>query len=114
LHNKPSFRTLKIELTIKRLIAEYVVTHKEFLIDFPSLRLEITDVKVSKDLRFARVLFVHNIRDTEFEKFKKKYTRKMQELIAKTLTSKFIPRISLYVDEPYEESIKVQQLIDKL
>ncbi|MDA9610579.1 ribosome-binding factor A [Alphaproteobacteria bacterium] len=114
MHNKPSFRTQKIELTIKRLIAEYIVTHKEFLIEFPTLRMEITDARVSKDLRFAKVLLVHNIKDIEFEKFKKKYTRKMQELIAKTMTSKYIPKISLYVDEPYKESIKVQQLIDQL
>ena len=114
MHNKPSFRTQKIELTIKRLIAEYIVTNKEFLIEFPTLRMEITDVKVSKDLRFAKVLLVHNIKDIEFEKFKKKYTRKMQEIIAKTMTSKYIPKISLYVDEPYKESIKVQQLIDQL
>ncbi len=114
MHNKPSFRTQKIELTIKRLIAEYLVTHKEFLIEFPTLRIEITDTKVSKDLRFAKVLLVHNIKDKDFEKFKKKYTKKMQEIIAKTLTSKFIPRISLYVDEPYKESIKVQQLLDQL
>ncbi len=67
MHNKPSFRTLKIELTIKRLIAEYVVTHKEFLIDFPSLKLEITDVKVSKDLIFVRFLLFHNISNTDFE-----------------------------------------------
>jgi ribosome-binding factor A len=38
----------------------------------------------------------------------------MQEIIAKTMTSKYIPKISLYVDEPYKESIKVQQLIDQL
>ena len=114
MHNKPSFRTQKIELTIKRLVAEYLVTHKEFLVDFPLLRIEITDTKVSKDLRFAKVLLVHNIKDNDFEKFKKKYTRKIQEIVARTLTSKYIPRISLYLDEPYKESIKVQQLLDSL
>ncbi len=114
MHNKPSFRTKKIELTIKRLIAEYLVTHKEYHIDFPALRFEITDVIVSKDLRFGKVLLVHNISDKDFEKFKKKYTRKLQELIAKTLTSKYIPRIALFVDKAYGESIKVQMLIDKL
>ncbi len=76
MHNKPSFRTQKIELTIKRLISEYLVTYKEFLIDFPTLRVEITDVKVSKDLRFAKVLLVHNIRDIDFDKFKKNIQEK--------------------------------------
>ena len=79
MHNKPSFRTQKIELTIKRLIAEYIVTHKEFLIEFPTLRMEITDVKVSKDLRFAKILLVHNIKDIEFEKFKKNILEKCKK-----------------------------------
>ena len=114
MHNKQSFRTQKIELTIKRLISEYLVTHKNFLIDHPDLRIEITNVIISKDLRFGKVLLVHNINDKNFEKFKKKYTRNLQDLIAKTLTSKYIPKITLYIDEPYRESIKVQQLLDKL
>ncbi len=38
----------------------------------------------------------------------------MQGLVATTLTSKYIPKITLFIDEPYKESIKVQQLIDKL
>ena len=40
MHNKPSFRTQKIELTIKRLIAEYIVTHKEFLIEFLTIGVD--------------------------------------------------------------------------
>ena len=114
MHNKPSFRTQKVELAIKRLVAEYLVKHKEFLIEFPTLRFEITDVKVSKDLRFSRVFMVHNISDENFEKFKKKYTRKIQHQIAQTLTSKYIQKISFIVDETYKKSIQVQNIIDNL
>ena len=59
--NKPSFRTKKIELSIKRLVSEYLVTHRDYLSKFPNLRFEITSVKVSKDLRFAKIFLIHNV-----------------------------------------------------
>ncbi len=114
MHNKPSFRTQKIELAIKRTTAEYLVKHKEFLEEFPSLRIEITEVKVSKDLRFGKVFLIHNIAEDDFQKFKRKYTRKIQQLIAQTLTSKYIPKITLFVDETFKKSLEVQKLLDKL
>ena len=71
--NKPSFRTKKIELSIKRLVSEFLVTHRDYLNQFPSLRLEITNVKVSKDLRFAKVFLIHNIakfyKELQFKNF---------------------------------------------
>ena len=51
--NKPSFRTKKVELSIKRLVSEYLVTQKDYLIKFPTVRFEITEVKVSKDKAYV-------------------------------------------------------------
>ena len=112
--NKPSFRTKKVELSIKRLVSEYLVTQKDYLIKFPTVRFEITEVKVSKDLRFAKIFLIHNIAETEFKEFNKLYLREIQNLIARTLTSKYTPKISLIFDQSFQESLKVQSLLDKL
>ena len=80
--NKPSFRTKKIELSIKRLVSEYLVTHRDYLNKFPDLRFEITSVKVSKDLRFAKIFLIHNITEEEFTQFNKLYLHGIQNLIA--------------------------------
>ena len=112
--NKPSFRTKKIELSIKRLVSEFLVTHRDYLIQFPSLRLEITNVKVSKDLRFAKVFLIHNITEEEFAQFNKLYLRGIQNLIANTLTSKYTPKVSLIFDQTFQDSLKVQSLLDSL
>ena len=112
--NKPSFRTKKVELSIKRLVSEYLVTQKDYLIKFPTARFEITEVKVSKDLRFAKIFLIHNITETEFKEFNKLYLREIQNLIARTLTSKYTPKISLIFDQSFQESLKVQSLLDKL
>jgi ribosome-binding factor A len=107
--NKPSFRTKKVELSIKRLVSEYFVTQKDYLLKFPNARFEITEVRVSKDLRFAKIYLIHNISDEDFKEFNKLYLREIQSLIAKTLT-----KISLIFDESFQESLKVQSLLDKL
>ena len=112
--NKPSFRTKKVELSIKRLVSEYLVTQKDYLLKFPTVRFEITEVKVSKDLRFAKIYLIHNISDGNFKEFNKLYLREIQSLIARTLTSKYTPKISLIFDESFQESLKVQSLLDKL
>ncbi len=112
--NKPSFRTKKIELSIKRLVSEYLVTHRDYLSKFPNVRFEITDVKVSKDLRLAKIFLIHNITDEEFKEFNKIYLREIQGLIARTLTSKYTPKVSLIFDQSFQESLKVQSLLDNL
>ena len=112
--NKPSFRTKKVELSIKRLVSEYLVTQKDYLLKFPNVRFEITEVKVSKDLRFAKIYLIHNILEEDFKEFNKLYLREIQSLIARTLTSKYTPKISLIFDESFQESLRVQSLLDKL
>ncbi len=112
--NKPSFRTKKIALSIKRLVSEYLVTHRDYLSKFPTVRFEITDVKVSKDLRFAKIFLIHNITNEEFKEFSKLYLRDIQSLIARTLTSKYTPKVSLIFDQSFQESLKVQSLLDNL
>ena len=112
--NKPSFRTKKFELSIKRLVSEYLVTHRDYLTRFPSARFEITEVKVSKDLRFAKVFLVHNITEEQFREFNKIYLREIQNLIARTLTSKYTPKVSFIFDQSFQDSLKVQSLLDNL
>ena len=59
-----------------------------------------------------------NVRETisedDFKEFNKLYLREIQSLIARTLTSKYTPKISLIFDESFQESLKVQSLLDKL
>ena len=112
--NKPNFRTKKIELSIKRLVSEYLVTHRDYLNKFPNLRFEITSVKVSKDLRFAKIFLIHNITEEEFAQFNKLYLHDIQSLIANTLTSKYTPKVTLIFDQTFKDSLKVQSLIDSL
>jgi len=112
--NKPSFRTKKIELSILRLVSEYLVTHRDYLNKFPNLRFEITSVKVSKDLRFAKIFLVHNITEEEFTQFNKLYLHDIQSLIANSLTSKYTPKVTLIFDQTFQDSLKVQSLIDSL
>ena len=112
--NKPSFRTQKVELSIKKLVSEYLVTHRDYLSKFPSLRLEITSVKVSKDLRHAKIFLIHNISPSEFGLFKKPYQHSIQDLLAKSLTTKYTPRVSLWFDQTFSDSLKVQNILDSL
>ena len=77
--NKPSFRTKKVELSIKRLVSEYLVTQKDYLLKFPNARFEITEVRVSKD-----GYFVFGIdRDRKFDVTITKYINGKKEKIIK-------------------------------
>ena len=100
--NKPSFRTKKVELSIKRLVSEYLVTQKDYLLKFPTVRFEITEVRVSKDLRFAKIYLIHNISEEDFKEFNKLYLREIQSLIARTLTSKSVSYTHLTLPTSFE------------
>jgi ribosome-binding factor A len=71
-------------------------------------------VKVSKDLRFAKIFLIHNISEAEFEIFTKKYQHEIQNVVARNLTSKYTPRVALIFDQTFSESLKVQSLLDSL
>ena len=112
--NKPSFRTKKVELSIKRLVSEYLVTQKDYLLKFPNVRFEITEVRVSKDLRFANVyLMPLGGKDKDFildNMNKKKYIFQKYLSEAK-LQSKFTPKIKFFIDDTFDEAEKIKKLL---
>jgi ribosome-binding factor A len=77
----------------------------------------VTGVKVSSDLRFARIYYAmpgSEDRKEAVSKSLKKLAGYVRHLLAERLRMKFIPQIEFFYDESFELESKINSLFEKL
>lgn len=109
---KNTKRTGRVEGTIKKNLAN-IIQH-----DFRDTRLKgfitLSDVSVSRDLGHAKIYFtVLNADPTETEEILNTSAPFLRGLLAKTLTTRTVPRLRFIFDSSIEYGKKLSKIIDE-
>ena len=103
-------RDKKIAEEIRREVSQ--ILHFE-MSDPRLIGVTITGVKVSSDLRFARIYFGTpgaEVRKEPILNGLKKSTGHVRHLLAGRLNMKFVPQIEFFYDESFEIEARLQQI----
>ena len=106
-----SKRVSRVEREIREIVAQFIISGLRVK---PKGLVTVSRVWVSKDLRLARayVTVLAGSEDPEDDvDVLRKNLPDMQRAIAKSIKTKFCPKLEIFFDETYEESMKVQTLI---
>ncbi len=109
-----SYRIQRVEKEIKEIVSGYIVYQLAGVIDG---FITITRVICSRDLKTAKVL-VHSFDGEDFAKKNVEILQKraydIQNEINSQLRMKYCPRILFFVDDKYEEALRVQEELRRL
>ena len=106
-----SRRVQRVEKELREIVASYVIRHcTEDL-------LSVTQVKVSKDLRQARVYVsvvgASRVSDEKLDELQE-HGPEIQHQIAKRLRMKYCPKLKFFNDESVEMNEKVDEILAKM
>lgn len=108
-----SVRKDRLESTIKRQIAKTITTE----LNDPALSfVNVTDVEVSDDLSYATV-FVSFLEEEDKAKgmaVLEKSKGLLRSVVAKTLTTRRVPEISIKLDESSEKGSRIDAILNKI
>ena len=108
-----SYRIQRVEKEIKEIVSGYIVYQLAGVDGF----ITITRVICSRDLKTAKVL-VHSFDGEDFAKKNVEILQKsaydIQNEINRQLRMKYCPRILFFVDDKYEEALRVQEELRRL
>jgi ribosome-binding factor A len=112
--SKPlSQRQLKVGETLKKIIANIFIKDKIILPSISTRNITITEVRVSPDLRHAKVYFIPlsgNKADLALEilnQFSYEVKKKVQPL----WTAKFLPNLRFVIDRSFDYAEKIEKII---
>ncbi len=108
-----SNRTVRINELVQREISDILRQRYQS----EAVALTVTEVRVSPDLRDARV-FVAMVGDEDFATEKLRWLRRksapIREELSKRIVLKFLPKLEFLRDSTTERSVRVLQLLDTL
>ena len=112
--NLSSQRQLRFSELIRSLISECLLVEDFYNFSFETTSITISYVKMSKDLRIANVYLMplggENKNKIIEEINSQKYV--FQKFLSKArLNSKFTPKITLYLDDSFDEAEKIEKLL---
>ncbi len=104
----------KVKETIKKEVSNII--HDE--LNDPRLGfITVTDVELSKDMRYAKVFFSVLGKDEDYRKSKQALDSALgfiRKLVAQRIRLRFAPEISFREDRSGEYSIHIQQVLDEI
>ena len=77
----------------------------------------VTKIEMSNDLKNAKVyISIHGDEEEKKKQFKKllEFKKKMRYLVAQNINLRYTPALKLFRDDSIDNSIKVQQLLNKI
>ena len=112
--NLSSQRQLRYSELIRSLISECLLVEDFYNFSFETTSITISYVKMSKDLRIAKVYLMplggENKNKIIEEINSQKYI--FQKFLSKArLNSKFTPKINFYLDDSFDEAEKIEKLL---
>ena len=112
--NLSSQRQLRFSELIRSLISECLLVEDFYNFSFETTSINISYVKMSKDLRIANVYLMplggENKNKIIEEINNQKYI--FQKFLSKArLNSKFTPKINFYLDDSFDEAEKIEKLL---
>lgn len=116
IEQEPSQRQKRANEVIRRALSNVMSSGHFFHADFSKFFVNITSVKVSPDLRSAKVYIMALNQPTKLQSdmiltaLKSERTRLRKDL-AKHLTFKFVPELKFFWDEEVEQADRIESLL---
>ncbi len=108
-----SNRTLRVNALLQREISAYLHTRYQA----EAVRLTITEVRVSPDLREARVFYSvlgGEADAAEFDRWLRARTPEIRHLVGRQVVLKNVPQLTFVFDASSERGARIHQLLDEL
>ena len=108
-------RQLKAGENLKKILAKLFLQQEIILPEIDTKLATITEVRVSPDLKYAKVFFMP-LAGRETEKYKEilnDNTLEIKKIASKQWTAKFMPNLNFVLDESFDYAEKVEKLILK-
>lgn len=108
-----SHRVQRVEKEIREIVSKFIITK------VPEAKgiVGVSRVIVSRDLRKAKIL-IHNLEGLKQTKENvetfKSYSHLIQKEIGSQIRMRYCPKIEFYVDEKYDDVLKVQNMLHQL
>ena len=112
--SKPlSQRQLKVGETLKKIIANLFIKDQIVLPSISTRNITISEVRVSPDLRHARVYFMP-LSGNEPEvalKILNQFSYEVKKRVKTAWTAKFLPNLKFVVDQSFDYAEKIEKII---
>ena len=112
--SKPlSQRQLKVGETLKKIIANLFIKDQIVLPSISTRNITITEVRVSPDLRHARVYFVPlsgNKPKLALETLNQ-FSYEVKRRVKASWTAKFLPNLKIFLDLSFDYAEKIEKII---
>jgi ribosome-binding factor A len=108
-----SNRTLRVNVLLQREISAYLHTRYQA----EAVRLTITEVRVSPDLREARVFYSVLGGEAEAEectRWLRARTPEIRHMVGRQVVLKNVPLLTFVFDASAERGVRIQQLLDEV
>ena len=111
---QPSNRQLKVGQQIRFLVSNFFIKEDFIFESFDSKNLTIVDVVLSPDLKSAKIFVITNsvVSNKSFIDELNKKSKLIQKQIALNLTSKFTPKLKFFIDNSFEYSHKINNILE--
>ena len=111
-----SNRQLKVGQQIRFLVSNFFIKEDFIFENFNSKDLTIVDVVLSADLKNAKIFVITNSinRNKLFIDELNKKSKLVQKKIALNLTSKFTPKLKFFLDNSFEYSDKINNILETI
>jgi ribosome-binding factor A len=108
-------RQLKAGENLKKILARLFLQQEIILPEINTKLATITEVRVSPDLKYAKVFFMP-LAGRETEKYKEilnDNALEIKKIASKQWTAKFMPNLNFVLDESFDYAEKIENLILK-
>ena len=115
-NNQPfTQRQLKAGENLKKILARLFIQQNIILPEIDTKLVTITEVRVSPDLKHAKVFFMP-LAGRDIDKFLKtlnEYSLEIKKSASKEWTAKFMPNLNFVIDESFDYAEKIENLLLK-
>ena len=115
-NNQPfTQRQLKAGENLKKILARSFIQQNIILPEIDTKLVTITEVRVSPDLKHAKVFFMP-LAGRDIDKFLKtlnEYSLEIKKSASKEWTAKFMPNLNFIIDESFDYAEKIENLLLK-
>ncbi len=108
-------RQLKASENLKKIIARIFNQEQIVLSEINVKFVTITEVRISKDFKSARVYFVplNGLKSELYLETLNKHSNVIKFEVAKAWTAKFMPNLKFIADESFDYAQKIENIIKK-
>ncbi len=109
-----SNRLLRVGENIRAVLSKHILSGEFYLKHIKNTIITITEVKPSKDLRYAKVyVSVVGGNEEQVAKALNESSNQFSKLVAKEIQTKYSPRLSFFPDLTHKKAIQIDKLIEK-